>query len=257
MSSNRLKELFYNHTGNLIHKWDHYFDIYEKYFSNYVGKEINMLEIGISQGGSLQLWKKYFGGKANIYAIDINPECKKLEEEKIKIFIGSQSDSSFLQQVVKEVPDFDIIIDDGGHIMKQQIISFENLYLKLKEGGIYLVEDTHTSYWREWHGGLRKPNTFIEYSKNLIDSLYEEHVPDKRKLTINEITKSINAVTFYDSIVVFEKLKRDKPFHIRKGTETTKRFIPTDLKKRTLFIKVKEKIFGKVDTWRAHDRGNL
>lgn len=89
MSHNKLRELFYAHEGKLIHKWNHYFDIYERYFSKYIGKEVNILEIGISHGGSLQLWKKYFGDKVNVYAIDINSECKKLEEERVKIFIGS------------------------------------------------------------------------------------------------------------------------------------------------------------------------
>jgi cephalosporin hydroxylase len=100
-----------------------------------VGNELNILEIGISHGGSLQLWKKYFGDKVNIYAIDINPQCKKLEEERVQIFIGSQSDPRFLQEVLKELPEMDIIQDDGGHVMDQQIISFENLYLHVKEGG--------------------------------------------------------------------------------------------------------------------------
>ena len=100
MASNRLRDLFYSHEGKLIHKWDHYFDIYERYFASYIGKEINFLEIGISHGGSLQLWKKYFGEKVNVYAIDINPQCKTLEEERVKIFIGSQSDEIFLKKII-------------------------------------------------------------------------------------------------------------------------------------------------------------
>ena len=260
MSSNRLKELFYSHEGKLIHKWDHYFDIYEKHLSKYIGQEINILEIGISHGGSLQLWKKYFGDKVNVYAIDINPQCKKLEEERVKIFIGSQSDERFLQQVIQEVPDFDIIIDDGGHTMNQQIVSFENLYLKVKEGGIYLVEDTHTSYWNEFHGGLKKANTFIEYSKNLVDSLYEGHIrhaPDKRKIVINEVTKHINSISFYDSIVVFEKAQRPEPFHIRKGEEMIETYNPTELKKPSLFLRIKGRLLGRVDTFAANNRGKI
>lgn len=257
MNSDRLKNLFYTHEGKLIHKWDHYFAIYEKYFSTYIGKKVNILEIGISQGGSLQLWKKYFGNEVNVYAIDINPQCKKLEEERVKIFIGSQSDKQFLQQVIQELPDLDIIIDDGGHTMNQQIVSFENLYLKVKEGGLYLVEDTHTSYWHEFHGGLKKANTFIEYSKNLIDSLYDGHVTDKRKIVINEITRHINCISFYDSIVVFEKQERSQPFHIRKGTETIERYKPTELKKPSLLMKIKRRLFGRVDTFNTNDRGRI
>ncbi|RPD50842.1 hypothetical protein [Paracnuella aquatica] len=127
-----IREIFYEHDGKLIHKWDHYFEIYERYFAAYRGQRINILEIGISHGGSIQLWKKYFGEQVHIYAIDINPDCKKLEEENTTIFIGSQSDPDFLQQVSAQMPELDIIIDDGGHTMIQQKTSFEQLYLKVK-----------------------------------------------------------------------------------------------------------------------------
>ncbi len=100
----KLKDIFYSHQGRNVHKWDHYFDIYEKYFSRYVGKEINILEIGISQGGSIELWKKYFGDKVNIFAMDINPECKTFEDKNVKIFIGSQEDETFLKQMMQELP---------------------------------------------------------------------------------------------------------------------------------------------------------
>ncbi|MBU3714746.1 MAG: class I SAM-dependent methyltransferase [Ferruginibacter sp.] len=257
MNSNKLRELFYNHEGKLIHKWDHYFEIYEKYFSKYIGQELNILEIGISHGGSLQLWKKYFGDKVNIFAIDINPECKKLEEERIKIFIGSQEDKVFLQEVKKNLPALDIIIDDGGHTMNQQIVSFENLFLKLKNEGIYLIEDTHTSYWYEFHGGLKKASAFIEYSKDLIDSLYEEHVLNKNKIKINENTQNINSISFYDSIVVFEKKLRSKPFHLRKGSETINPYVPKELKKPSLVLKIKQRIFGRTNTFKKNDKGKI
>src|SRR6202022_707195 len=113
--NNSLREIFDNHSARQIHKLSHYFEIYERYFSKYIDKEVVILEIGISHGGSLQMWRKYFGKKAKIFAVDINPECKKLEEENIKIFIGSQEDKYFLSKIVKEMPSPDIIIDDGGH----------------------------------------------------------------------------------------------------------------------------------------------
>lgn len=165
MSRQSLREIFYSHDGNLIHKWDHYFEIYEKYFDKFIGQNINILEIGVSHGGSLQMWKKYFGKNITIYAIDINPECKKFEDDNTKIFIGSQSDKSFIKKVASSIPEMDIIIDDGGHSMEQQKVSFENLFVKVKENGIYLVEDTHTSYWKKFYGGFRRNNTFIEFSK--------------------------------------------------------------------------------------------
>jgi hypothetical protein len=257
MNPPTIRDLFYQHEGRLIHKWDHYFEIYDKYFSPFRGQPIHILEIGISHGGSLQLWKKYFGDTVTIYGIDINPECKKFEEEGVKVFIGSQEDVQFLDTVRAALPALDIIIDDGGHTMSQQITSFEKLFLQLKEGGIYLVEDTHTSYWHEFHGGLRKKGSFIEYSKNLIDSLYEGHVYDKRKILINEITGHMSGISFYDSIVVFEKIQRPAPYHIRKGSETIEPYQPTTLKKPSILMKIRERFFGKVDTWQANDRGKI
>lgn len=257
MENETLRNIFYTHEGRLIHKWDHYFEIYEKYFSKYKGKKLNILEIGISHGGSLQLWKKYFGDQVSIYAIDINPECKQFEDENTKIFIGSQSDRDFLDEVISQLPELDIVIDDGGHTMLQQIVSFEMLYLKVREGGLYMVEDTHTSYWYKFHGGLKSPGTFIEYSKDLIDSLYEDHVPNKNEIIINNITKHINAITFYDSVVVFEKLKRRNAFHISKGEETINSYIPTDMKKKSLLMKIQSVFGGKPHPFKKADRGKL
>lgn len=258
MGENTLRDLFYQHGGRLIHKWDHYFEIYEKYFSKYRGQKLNILEIGISHGGSIQLWKKYFGDQVHIYAIDINPQCRQFADEDTTIFIGSQSDPEFLNEVIRQLPELDIIIDDGGHTMLQQKVSFEMLYLKVTEGGIYLVEDTHTSYWREFHGGLKNPGSFIEYSKNLVDSLYEDHMDKKDKLIINDITKHINVISFYDSVVVFEKQKRQKAFHIRKGEETIESYQPVELKKKSLFMKIKSKLFGKkIHSFDLNDRGKL
>ena len=85
------RELFYEHEGKLIHKWDNYFEVYDRYFSKYQGKKVNILEIGIAHGGSIQLWKKYFGVQVHVYSIDINPACKSLEEENTTIFIGTQN----------------------------------------------------------------------------------------------------------------------------------------------------------------------
>ncbi len=149
---NSLREYFLKNDKRLIHKWDHYFEIYDRHFSRYKGKEVVILEIGVSHGGSLQMWKDYFGSKAIIYGVDINPSCKELEEENISIFIGSQSDRNFLRELKSKVGKVDILIDDGGHMVQQQIVSFEELYSIVANDGIYLCEDVHTSYWLRFGG---------------------------------------------------------------------------------------------------------
>ncbi len=214
-----LELYFRNNSGRLIHKWNHYFDVYERHFNRFRNKEIIILEIGISQGGSLQMWKNYFGSKTKIYGIDINPKCKELEEEGIKIFIGSQSDRKFLRQVKKSIPKIDILIDDGGHTMKQQIVSYEELFEHVKEDGVYLCEDLHTSYWLKWGGGHKRRNTFIEFSKNFIDYLNAFH-SEQNSLKVNSFTKSVNSIHYYDSIIVVEKKIIEPPFHKKTGNES-------------------------------------
>ena len=210
---NDLETYFRNNTKRVIDKWHHYFEVYERHFSKYRGREIVLLEIGTFQGGSLQMWKHYFGDKAKIYGIDINPDCMQVEEENIKIFIGSQSDRDFLQRVIKQLPPIDILIDDGGHTMQQQIVSFEELFDHIKPDGVYLCEDMHTSYWDNYGGGYKLPGNFIEYSKELIDKLNAYHYN-----RVDDFTTSVNSMHYYDSMLVIEKSPREKPVTSRTGT---------------------------------------
>jgi SAM-dependent methyltransferase len=203
-----------NQNRNMIDKWLHYFDIYERHFNSFVGKKIKVLEIGVWQGGSLKMWKDYFGENAEIIAIDIEPRCKIFEEERIKIYIGDQNDVNFLRNLINNEGLFDIIIDDGGHHMHQQITSFKELYGAVKDGGIYLCEDIHTSYWNIYGGGYKNPNSFIEFSKKLIDELnafLASRHNDKSELMVTEFTKNTNGIHFYDSVVVFDKQSRIMP----------------------------------------------
>lgn len=98
-----LEKYFRSNTKRLIHKCNNYFDIYERHFSRYRNKNVVLLEIGVSHGGSLQMWKNYFGENCKIYGIDIDPRCKEFEEENIEIFIGSQSDRKFLREVREKI----------------------------------------------------------------------------------------------------------------------------------------------------------
>lgn len=207
---NKLLDYFENNKGNAINKWIHYFDVYERHFGKYVGTEVAILEIGVFQGGSLKMWKNYFGEKARIYAIDVYEPCKQFEEENIQIFIGSQSDKDFLTRIKVEIPKVDIIIDDGGHFMDQQIITFETLYSHLKPDGVYLCEDTHTSYWDSYGGGYKKKSSFIEYSKNFIDYLHAWHSKSE-DLIVSDFTKTTHSLHYYDSIVVLEKKLMSTP----------------------------------------------
>jgi len=215
--TNDLEKYFLENTGNLIHKWMHYFEIYDRHFSRYRGTDVHVLEFGVFHGGSMQMWKNYFGPNAKIFGVDINPECKKLEEENVTIFIGDQEDRVFLRSIAEQIPRIDILIDDGGHTARQQIATFEELFSFIDPNGIYLCEDLHSSYWKKFGGGYKKRGTFIEYSKNFIDYLHAWHSTQPQKLTVSDFTKSVHSLHFYDSVLAIEKRPIDKPVHKQTG----------------------------------------
>lgn len=137
---------FNSHTGRLMDKWAHYLPIYEKHFAKFAGTTCRVLEIGINHGGSLQLWKNYFGVGADIIGLDIDPRCLDYTEEQISIYQVDQSDYASMMHVAGLLGPFDIIIDDGSHVLEHQATSFKALYPALKAGGIYLIEDCHQSF---------------------------------------------------------------------------------------------------------------
>jgi cephalosporin hydroxylase len=214
---NRLQKFFEKNQSNLIHKWMHYFDIYDRHFSPYRKKQITIVEFGVYHGGSLKMWRDYFGSKARIIGVDINPECKKFENKNTEIYIGDQEDRAFLKKLVKKIGKIDIVIEDGGHTMKQQIHTFEEVYPHVAEGGLFLIEDLHTSYWKSYGGGYKKTGTFIEYAKQFIDDLNAWHSHDTKKFSVSEFTKTTSSMHVYDSIIVFEKNAMSPPVHKMTG----------------------------------------
>jgi hypothetical protein len=210
---NKLEDYFYNKEKKLpVHKWLHYFDIYDRHFKRFIGKNPVILEVGVAEGGSLEMWNYYFDGNCTIYGVDINPQSLNapniLGKSNIKVILGSQDDRTFLQSL-KDLPKFDIIIDDGGHKMSQQIATYEELYDHLNDDGVYLCEDLHTSYWPDYYeGGYKKADTFIEYSKNFIDYLNAYHIRPQMDLKFRKSTHSIH---YYDSIIVLERKKDLEP----------------------------------------------
>lgn len=222
---NDLERHFERNAGRLIHKWKHYFEIYDRHFARYRGGDVRLLEIGVFQGGSLQMWKEYFGAGAHIWGIDINPACRSLEEERVHIRIGDQTDRAFLRSVADEIGRIDIVIDDGGHMMDQLVITFEELFARVDAHGVYLAEDLCTSYWKRYGGGLRRRGTFIEYSKRLVDQLHAWH-SQQRGFETDDFTRSAHSMHYYDGILVVEKRPIDKPIDLKTGTASLPPYVP-------------------------------
>ena len=175
-----------------------YFSVYDKFFEKFCGKEITFVEIGVLNGGSLFMWREFFGPKARIIGVDLNPGAKRWEAEGFEIFCGSQSDEVFWSNFVEQVGQVDIVLDDGGHTYKQQIITVESLMPNIKNGGLLVVEDTHTSYQTEFGGPSKR--SFIEYAKNTIDGVNYRF----SAFSNNSSEKIAWGVLFYESFVAFE-----------------------------------------------------
>lgn len=204
-------KLFAENKGKIVHKWHHFIPLYDKYFSRYRGTKVRMLEIGVSKGGSLSVWRKYFGQDAILFGIDIDPECAIFNGKDAQVRIDSQDDSHFLRSVIDEMGGVDIILDDGSHMMRHIQSSLKCLFPLLREGGIYFIEDLHTCYWRGFGGGYRSKASFFRFVSNLVDDMHHwYHDSGVRYVGIGSAVKGIH---IHDSIVVIEKGVVHHPMH--------------------------------------------
>jgi Methyltransferase domain len=209
-----LHRLFYGNEGPIVHKWKHYLSIYVKHLAPFRNKPVRLLEIGVFKGGSMRLWRQYFGPEAIIFGIDINPECAAFDGQDAQVRIGSQDDPVFLDRVVSEMGALNIVIDDGSHVSPHQVASFKLLFPRLNHGGIYICEDLHSNYWRGgWQGGYRRSSTFIETCKRLVDDMHS----DFHSRGSSPISTEIAGIHFYNSMVVIEKGMRERSSHIKIG----------------------------------------
>lgn len=198
-----LLDFFANNEGGLVQKWHQYIPVYERYFSAFRNKPVRFLEIGVSQGGSLQMWRKYFGPDARICGIDIRPQCIELDGQAAMVRIGSQDDPEFLRSVVEELGGIDIVLDDGSHMMKHWKASLGILFPLLSEGGLYMIEDIHCAYMRDYGGGARARGNFFNYVREVIDDMHRWYHP--RPPQVPELDRLVSGVHVHDSVVVFEK----------------------------------------------------
>jgi len=205
-----LAHIYASNRGYKVHKWHHYLPLYDRYFSTYRGRPLRFLEIGVSGGGSLQMWRQYFGQQATIYGIDINPECARLNGLAGQVRIGSQTDTAFLASVVAEMGGVDIVLDDGSHHMEHIPVTLKALFPAVSVGGLYLIEDLHTAYWETFGGGYRSPhNFFSSVIQDLIDDLHHWYHIDGQR--IPEVSNACPAIHVHDSIVVLEKQPLQRP----------------------------------------------
>jgi hypothetical protein len=225
------REVFLSNRRLDSDKYDHYFDIYDHLFSHLYDKDITYVEIGVQNGGSLEISKKLFGQNSKIIGVDIDPRCKLLEEKGLaqKIIIGSQANIDCLNEIRSAAPAIDILIDDGSHVQHDMIFTFINLFSSIKNNGIYIIEDTHTNYSPQ-HQTSYFGIGLYDYFKGISERLNIDFIdPELRKTRYkipreersiskkeDDICNDIFSIEFFDSIIAIRKRKKQEPLRIRK-----------------------------------------
>lgn len=191
-----------------------YTEIYAQHFEQIRNEPVRFLEIGIYEGGSVKMWEEYFP-TAELHFIDASFGAVKYRSERSHYHLGDQANPKDLKQFIENSGGrFDIIIDDGGHTMRQQITSFIHLFPHVNPGGVYIIEDLHTSYWPALGGG-NHTGTTIALLKSLIDKVNyagaattiasHRNLPEAVVKKMDIYQKDIRSLCFYDSLVFITK----------------------------------------------------
>ncbi|MET4608340.1 glycosyltransferase involved in cell wall biosynthesis [Bradyrhizobium sp. JR4.1] len=221
MIKRTLRELYASHTGKMSDKWSLYLDEYDRLFASMRDGPVRLLEIGVQNGGSLEIWPQFFPKAHAIIGCDINPDCERLtyDDPRIGVIVGNANDLQTQQRILQRVGQFDIVIDDGSHLSSDIVKTFALYFPHLANGGIFIAEDLHCSYWGQFEGGLYYPYSSIAFFKRLADVINHEHwgVPkargeilrgvfDKYGCAFDEETLAlIHSVEFTNSICVVRK----------------------------------------------------
>lgn len=218
-----LEQLYLQHRGKVSDKWSLYFSEYDRLLAPYRERAINLLEIGIQNGGSLEIWSEFFRNANKLVGCDINPDCARLsyQDPKIAVVVGDANLDETEQAIVGHTEHFDIVIDDGSHTSGDIVKSFLRYFPKLNDGGVFIAEDIHCSYWQEFGGGLYHPYSSITFFKLLADVINHEHWGVKKRTeellrgfydeyrcgpSDSTTLESIHSVEFVDSLCIVRKL---------------------------------------------------
>jgi len=181
-----------------------YFSNYELLLEKYIGKNITFVEIGVFSGGSLFMWRNFFGSSARIIGIEIDPLAKRLESFGFEIFIGDTGNKEFWKDFYKKVGYVDVVIDDGSHSSHDQIIGVTESIQHINDGGLYLVEDVHSNYLKKY--GYPEKYRYIDFAKNNIDYMnyrFPETIKKENKY-MRIITDKVYSIRFFESMVAYE-----------------------------------------------------
>lgn len=195
--------------GKLVMKGSGYPEAQHRHFARFQGQPVTVVEIGVAWGGSLHLWRSYFGEQATIIGVDIDPNAKRHADDRIHVEIGDQADPGFLAELAERWGPFDVVMDDGGHTMAQQITTFEVLFPHVRPGGVYQCEDVESSYMLDRYpqfGPEHGPHrTFMELMKSKVDEINGWHIEP------TEFTRTAASMHFYAGLVFVERAEMVEP----------------------------------------------
>jgi SAM-dependent methyltransferase/predicted nucleic acid-binding Zn-ribbon protein len=217
MSPGRLAGIFAEHQGYLSDKWIQYLSVYERELRPLIalGRALCLLEIGVQNGGSLEIWQKYLPKDSRVFGLDIDWRCRRLVfPPQVSLIIADAANRGELDRQFGGLF-FDIIIDDGSHRCSDVISSFKNLFHRLLPGGKYIIEDMHASYWHMSGGGVRNNESSIEWLKKLVDALHVDYfdiaeIEQEEGKFLLDMNSQISQISFYDSVAVIEKYPEQK-----------------------------------------------
>ena len=209
--------IFAGNTGPVVDKWHHYLPLYDRYFGPFRGKPLRFLEIGVFKGGSLRMWREFFGPQATIFGIDIDPGCRDMGGDVAEVRIGSQDDGAFLCEVVEEMGGVDIVLDDGSHTMSHLRSTLGTLLPLLSDGGVYAIEDLHTAYMPAFGGGYRRPANFFNEVRAMIDDMH--HWYHRRPVHDPVRAGMVAGLHVHDSILFIDKAQTHPPVRSQVGRE--------------------------------------
>ncbi|MCP3671475.1 MAG: glycosyltransferase [Gammaproteobacteria bacterium] len=202
-------------------KWEGNLREYDRLFLPYRESPVRMLEIGIQNGGSLDIFSQYFSNGEKFIGCDIDPNCGRLiyDDPRINLVIGDANTDDIQAEILSVTDMFDLIIDDASHKAGDIVCAFARYFPYLKEGGLYVVEDLHCSYWQEFEGGLYHPFSSMAFFKYLADIINHEHwLVNKGRREIlatfsnhfnvefsEEVLSGIHSIEFVNSMCVIRK----------------------------------------------------
>lgn len=164
-------------TGKVSDKWEAYFPVYERLFTPLRAQPISLLEIGVQNGGSLDVWAAYLPQARRIVGCDIEPKCAALRysDPRISVLIGDATTPDTRDQVLGICPAYDVVIDDGSHLSHDIIAAFLTYFPAVKDGGVFVVEDMHAVYRHVQGGGVLNRVSAQEFFKALSELPNHEH----------------------------------------------------------------------------------